>query len=232
MTAGAGPALYCFHHAGGTRRAFARWPRSADVPVFAVDHGRPPGAAIPVRAQTFVDAHLGRLGPRSLLYGHSMGGLVALHAVQLLEQVHGVRIAGLVVGALAAPELATSEQLTGRVLADLDAVPGLPGSVRERTVADLAACRAHRPSRRPIRSPLAIVLGRRDRIVHLAEAQGWRQLAAGAFSEHTVDGEHLFVHTHARQVLDVVLARAADPPADRTADHAADRTARDGTRGT
>jgi surfactin synthase thioesterase subunit len=211
MTAVPAPELYCFHHAGGTRRAFARWPRSADVRVIAVDHGRPPGTTILRRARAFVDAHLGRLGPRSVLYGHSMGGLVALQAVQLLEQEHGVQIAGLVIGALAAPEVATSETLTRRVLMGLDTAIGLPGvpgpaaSIRERTVADLTACRAHRPSDRQISTPLMIVLGRRDRIVRSHDAQGWRHLAAGSFSEHTLDGEHLFVHTHARQVMDLVL---------------------------
>lgn len=106
--------VICLPHAGGSAGAY-RWLAGALAPEIEVLCLQYPGRQDRLRERPLEDvgelatevvrALAGSWTPRTVVFGHSMGAVVAFEAVRLVEQIHGRTVAGLIVSAREAPSL-------------------------------------------------------------------------------------------------------------------------------
>lgn len=215
--------LYCFAHAGAGVSAFYGWrrvmgPHVEPVPVLLP--GREARRAEPrptTRAELLADVLPLFTEPPPgpyVLYGHSLGALVA-HTVTLA--LHEAGLPGpalLVLGACPPPDTGSDLSDACRapdddllaLLTDLDALPSgaAPGGFWHRAVLpvlrdDLALAQALRTAaRRPPATglpavPLLTVAGTDDPLAPPAVTAGWSGFTAGPVRHRTVPGDHFFV---------------------------------------
>ncbi|WP_034089979.1 thioesterase II family protein [Streptacidiphilus albus] len=220
------PFLFCFHHAGAGVSCFAPWQdvvgdAAEVVPVLL------PGRDIRVREARItdpeellveLDALIGPLLDRPyLLYGHSLGGLVAYTFARHRERM-GDGPALLAVGAVQPPHR-RSPVLAGADLPDLELLrllvefETLPpeaadgGRLWEQRVLpalrdDLrlaeALCRTERTR---LDAPLLALAAREDPISPLVGMAEWADYAPAGFDLRTVPGTHFFVRGQAAPKL-------------------------------
>ncbi len=234
------PRLFCFHHAGAGGSAFARWQTvlggvAEVVPVLL------PGREVRIREERItdparlleeLDTQLGPLIDRPyLLYGHSLGGLVALSYARARERA-GDRLPELVmVGAATPPHLRSpllpTAGLAEAGLLDLLASYGaLPPGAREDsslwrrrvlpTLRDdfrLAEALVGAARGAVLTRPLLAVAGRLDPIAPPAVMAEWDRCTTARFQQLTVDGDHFFVRARStpERLRDLLVEALAVP---------------------
>lgn len=230
--------LVCCPYAGGGASVFRKWPAklAADIEVRAVQ--------LPARQDRFHEKPLLRVAamaehiaaalnvlPASpaVLYGHSLGGLVAFEVARRLHAA-GVPPRALIVGARGGPQLAAREPPL-HTLSDaafLDALHhryGTPWEVLHNAElmslalpslrADLEAVETYRFMPGPVlEMPITVLRGTQDERITGEDAMAWQHVTGGAVTVDTIDAGHLFVDSHddwvierVRQVIDSVLPR-------------------------
>ncbi len=210
--------LYCFPHAGAGVSSFGRWRTVVGagteiVPVLLPGRG-PRRAEHRVTDRRALLADLLRTvgrppGGPYVLYGHSLGGLIAYTATRAIQEAGLNPPALVVVGAspppdVSAPALSNADlpddQLV-RLLTGFGSVPAgaEPGGVWQRFTLpvlrdDLRLARALRDAAdRPIESPLLVLSGRDDPLAGPRTTAGWRHWSTGPVVERTLPGDHFFV---------------------------------------
>ncbi|MET9558536.1 alpha/beta fold hydrolase [Streptomyces sp. NPDC006645] len=231
--------LVCFHHAGGAASAYRGLQEKLgpDIDVMPVQlPGREKRVRTPaVRSMdVLVDELDAQLGPfldgPYVLYGHSMGALIA-HDLTLLRQERGSRPPErLIAGACAAPGragvagLGALAELADRELLELMLAGGgtsaallnhpewmkwALGLLRN----DLRLCgsRPERPGGALLSCPVDVFAGLDDSLVPVEEAEQWADRTTGAFRAHWFPGGHFFTREseaaflgRLRDVLDTV----------------------------
>ncbi|WP_079127448.1 thioesterase II family protein [Streptomyces sp. TP-A0874] len=234
--------LYCFSHAGAGVSGFGRWRTRVGpdvdirpVPLPGRDHRRRE-RRITDRRMLLADL-LRTLGPPPsgpyVLYGHSLGGLVAHTATRALEEAGMNPPVLVVVGASPPPDAAAelvrdaelSDEELLRHLRRLDAVPAdaRPEGVWRRAVLpvlrdDLRLARSLRDGAdKPVAAPLLAVSGRGDPLATPRTMADWRHWTTGPFFERTLPGDHYFLRGRAlprllRGACRVALRTAAHSP--------------------
>ncbi|MFF0745793.1 thioesterase II family protein [Streptomyces sp. NPDC004111] len=236
--------VVCFAHAGAGVSAFHRWPKllGPDVEITPVllpgrDARRGetrltcPDELLAEVSRVVVPSALS--GRPYLLYGHSLGGLIAAALVRSLR-TQGVPLPALLaVGALpppdAPPALAHCADLPDAELVRLldtfgSVPPGTePGDLWHRfalpvlrddfRLADALRERAGAGERAgadayggPLPVPVLAVAGREDPLAPPEAMAGWERWATGPFARRTVPGGHFFVR---EQALPRLIGRAA-----------------------
>lgn len=235
MTSGperASPTLLAFPYAGGHALSFR--PLATALPsswrLAVVDppgHGWTPGPAIE-RIEEMVERYLPALEPwfagRFLLYGHSLGGLVAWHIAARLEGTTRAP-AALVIAAMRGPrrvldDLTWSSRTDDELADRIDSIGGLPEvfrAHREDFMAFLPPIRAdfraleryaHVP-RPPIAIPTRVLAGRDDPFVLPERCREWVEHATPAHFR-LVPGGHFFLESHPGEVArEIVEAERA-----------------------
>ncbi|MET9497756.1 thioesterase domain-containing protein [Streptomyces sp. NPDC006552] len=218
--------IHCFAHAGAGVSSFAGWSRGLGHGAVAVPHllpGRDHRRREP--RLTGRDALLAELLPRLtaddetrqdpyLLYGHSLGALVAYTLARALREAGLPAPALLVVGACPPPDRAVGlsdacrapDEEVLRLLGGLGGLPGgaEPGGIWHRVVlpvlrddlllADALRAAARRPSSAgTLDVPVLAVAGRDDPLAPPDAVAGWRRWTTGPFARRTVPGDHFFV---------------------------------------
>ncbi|MCQ9135843.1 thioesterase II family protein [Streptomyces hilarionis] len=224
MRDGSPVTLYCFAHAGAGVSGFAHWrtgagPGVSTVPVLLPGRGvrrREPRAT---SREELLDALLEPLadqiadGRPYVLYGHSLGGVVAYTLARALTGRGLPAPACLAVGASPPPQTAApgieddlSDERLLRFATDLGAAPeralAAPGSLWYRRVApllrdDLRLAHALRADALadpdgPLAVPVLAVGGRDDPAVGAPAMDGWARWTTGRFVRRTVPGDHFF----------------------------------------
>ncbi|MDO0931738.1 thioesterase domain-containing protein [Streptomyces sp. DG2A-72] len=242
---GAAGRLLCFPYAGGGASAYVRWERGLARRGAAVDvlpvrlPGREGRIAEPRHSELApliveLDAELSPVldadGPPVLLYGHSMGALLAYEVVRR-RQSRGARLpSAALLAAYRAPHLpppriggpdASDEELT-RELAALGGLPPVLLGHPEWLLAllpivrdDLRLCADAEGTADRVDVPLHLFAGETDELVPRGEVREWRMCAARGWELWTVPGGHFFLRTHEPALLDVVAAvvrRYLTPP--------------------
>ncbi|GAA3487776.1 MULTISPECIES: thioesterase II family protein [Streptomyces] len=218
-----GVRLVCFAHAGAGTSAFRRW--DTLLAGTARPEPRPlPGREarrrelrVTTRQALLADLH-DLFSPQPagpyVLYGHSLGGLIAYTLTRALHAAGLPLPALLAVGACPPPgdagELISAAEAPDhellRVLEKFEAVPEdtVPGDVWHRLVlpvlrddlrlaADLRAAALAPATGGPVPLPLLAVGGSTDALVPTETVRGWRAFTDGRFVHRTLPGGHFFV---------------------------------------
>ncbi|QMU78297.1 thioesterase [Streptacidiphilus sp. PB12-B1b] len=218
MTAPGRPVvLFCVPYAGGSAGVYRRWQESFGhgvevVPVGAARRtaGDPgdPAHGVGRAAEELVRAVRERAAGRPyLLFGHSMGSLVAYEAARRTRQL-GLAAPRLVVvsgrnpphlhGHWAAEVLDLPDR---QLLARLDAVGGVPEGLSPSLAstfflpllrADLRSALSYRPEEPPARldAPMLVLAGRDDPLVRPEALTGWARYTSGPFTLRQHEGGH------------------------------------------
>ncbi|MGW0534442.1 thioesterase II family protein [Streptomyces sp. NPDC003032] len=223
------PLLLCFHHAGAGVSAFTRWQTEFGaaaevVPVLL------PGRDTRVREPrvTELSALLAELetfaalaeGRDLVLYGHSLGGLVA-YSFAAARQLTGCPPRAVVIGAAVPPHLRSpltgSEELVDIGLLGLLVEKGImpPEAIDEERAAGIFRRRVLPPLRDDLRlgqdlvrragarlrMPVLALAGADDPVARPEAVAQWGRYAAAGFRTRTVDGGHLFVRDRSLPAL-------------------------------
>ncbi|MER5512861.1 alpha/beta fold hydrolase [Streptomyces sp. NPDC002766] len=226
--------LYCFAHAGAGASGFAHWhtqtgPGVHTVPVLLPGRGARRREPRATSREALLEALLKPLagqvadGRPYVLYGHSLGGVVAHTLARALIHRGLPAPACLAVGASPPPQTAPaghdtdlSDERLLRFAADLGAAPGgalaAPGSLWYRrvlpllrddlTLADALRADALADTSGPLPVPVLAVGGQDDPVVGATVLDGWARWTTGRFIRRTVPGDHFFVRgPHAPRLI-------------------------------
>ncbi|TDR95019.1 thioesterase II family protein [Enterovirga rhinocerotis] len=221
--------VICFPFAGGGAAFYRPWieaARAKGLALLAVElpgRGRRQGEPLLRQAGAMAEA-LGpalrrRLDRPFLLFGHSLGALLAFETARHLRRRYALLPDALIVSgrhapdeardpashrhALALPALA--EELAGlngtapEVLAHPELLPVIAPMLQ----ADFAMTELHRHrDEAPLDCPLLALAGSDDPEVAPGEITRWRRHAAGSFRQVTLPGDHFFLRDHRDRILD------------------------------
>jgi surfactin synthase thioesterase subunit len=222
--------LICLPYAGGGPATYVPWAKSLPPQVELVAL-QPPGRgsrmneAPHARMEPLV-AELMRVFPTLtdrpyVLFGHSLGSRVAFE-VTLQCQRNGIPLpARFIASGSRAPHL-TKRELPIHDLPDaqfVEALRDLDGTPEEilnnseliqwllpLLRADFRIADQHVAPRTVLICPLTVLAGTEDETVSPAEAEAWRDLAAGEFDIRRVTGGHFFVEHNREWVLEQINA--------------------------
>ncbi|MBJ6641877.1 thioesterase II family protein [Streptomyces sp. BSE7-9] len=231
-TAGNGPRLVCFPHAGGSATAYTQLARAlpADFDVVAVQY--------PGRQDRYDEAPFTALDPlvgavaeelaRELaaepgrpyaLFGHSMGALVAFETARRLRTAGLPAPERLFLSGRGAPDvgksahygryddadvLAEVRRLGGTDQAMLDN-PDLLELVLPALRADYRALASYSwRAEEPLATSITALIGDRDPMVAVREARTWREHTRGDFALKVFSGGHFYLADHLHRIAAVV----------------------------
>ena len=227
------PRLFCFPHAGGGPSAYARWPallgRSAQVMAVRLpghegrfDEPRPTSLTdLVTDLLTDLAPHL---HPPYILYGHSMGALIAYAlsvglATAPASTAPVAAPAALIVAACRAPHLPVplAPDDDCQLVAALQALGGFPPQLAGRPEwlsvllplvrDDLRLSRCPLPPAAPLPCGVTALAVEDDPIAPLSDVRQWRAYTRGRFTVRTVGGGH-FCHRDAAPAVTAVVAGA------------------------
>jgi surfactin synthase thioesterase subunit len=223
------PALVCVPFAGAGASFFHPWRAlSADrwrlLPVELPGRERrlmdEPFSTVVETAEDLVDGVAAAVGAdgRCVLFGHSLGAVLAYELVHLLT-ARGVRVDRLVVSGSSGPWTQRTVRATGlpddEFLARIEEFSGFKHEalehpeMRELILPVLRAdCEMHedyRPSTDvPVTVPISAVRGSSDGLVSADQARQWRAATIGEFTYTEFPGDHMYLVDQARPVLDMI----------------------------
>jgi medium-chain acyl-[acyl-carrier-protein] hydrolase len=237
--AAAAARLFCFPFAGGGAQSFSQWPEQLpeNVELCAVQL---PGRETRLREPPIADAHalvramVPALAPRMrepfILFGHSMGAILAFELARLLETQWQLSPRLLIVSGRVAPhrrpprapinKLPQAEFVEGlrhlngtppEILADRELMAMITPMLR----ADFAVHEEYIYRKDvPLQCDVLALGGLRDPEAGRTAIGDWREMTQGAFSLRMFPGDHFFIQsaqTLFLRTLSLELRRAIEP---------------------
>ncbi|WP_406293648.1 alpha/beta fold hydrolase [Embleya sp. NBC_00888] len=162
-------------------------------------------------------------GTRTVLFGHSLGAVLAYELVPLLS-ARGVRVERLVVSGSPGPWTQRERRATGlpdeEFLARVEEFAGFRHEaldhpeMRELILPVLQAdCEMHEnyvPSTdEPVSVPICSIRGDSDGLVTAEQGREWRKATTESFDYAEFPGDHMYLVDRAREVLDLIEAESA-----------------------
>lgn len=237
--------LLCFPFAGGGASAYARWQPELDARGASVDvlpvrlpgregrSGEPRFTELTSLVEELDEELDEVLASPHLLYGHSMGALIAYALIRRRQERGAPLPRAALLAAYRAPHLppprmgsdanagsgAGSGAESGvdfdfdlaRALVALGGLPeallGHPEWLRALLPVvrdDLALCASAGSAGGPVRVPLHLFAGADDSLVRASEVTAWRRHAARGCEVRVLPGGHFFLRTHEGSLLDEV----------------------------
>ncbi|MFD9723263.1 thioesterase II family protein [Streptomyces sp. NPDC059072] len=234
--------VVCFPHAGGSASFYRAWAGhiGPDVELQVVQYpGRESRITEPLMgsmgelAAGAAEALGADRSRETILFGHSMGAAVAYESLRLLEAAGTSRVTRLCVSGRELAEfsetvdsepvdpgprgdddlLATMADLGGTRSAVLDD-PDLRAMVLDIIRNDYHLLDTYRPdpSAAPVRADVVALTGDRDPRVDVAKVKAWESVTTGAFSLRVFPGDHFYLTSHVRSLLEIATARQRDRP--------------------
>jgi len=226
------PTLLCVPFAGAGPSFFHPWRElAADrwrvVPVELPGRERrileTPYRNVVEAAKNSVDDIVAELGDgaHAVLFGHSLGAVLAYELVHLLS-TRDVHVERLIVSGSPGPWTQRERRAAGledeEFLARVEEFAGFRHEaldhpeMRELILPALQAdCEMHEsyvPSTdEPVSVPICSLRGDRDGLVTAEEARQWRDATTGEFTYAEFPGDHMYLVDHGREVLDVIAAQ-------------------------
>jgi medium-chain acyl-[acyl-carrier-protein] hydrolase len=221
--------LFCFPYAGGRDLIFRGWqeelPSFVEVcPVELPGRGRRLREAPFTRLTALVE-DLGRdivpyLDKPFAFFGHSMGAMISFELAQLLRREQGMTPAHLFVSGRRAPHVPEQSPTTYNLpepefLEELRRLNGTPREVLEhaeliqltlpllRADFEVVQTYDYKPLP-PLSCPLTAFGGLQDVEVRREYLEAWRECTTGPFTLRMMPGDHFFLHTTRRLLLQVL----------------------------
>lgn len=215
------PTVVCIPHAGAGASAFETFRTKAGSPFVVIglpgreaSHRERCLTSVPGMADFVANEIAQRELREVVLFGHSLGALVAYEATRRLEGSATTTVRRLVVSGCHAPTSRSSLRLSRLTDLDfLDAVGelgGLPGGLDSAIGryalpilrADFAAVDAYiHVHGRPLQVPLLVLGSDDDPLVPAREFERWREVAGAACTIEIVPGGHFFIFDHVDWIL-------------------------------
>ncbi|WP_181806014.1 thioesterase II family protein [Streptomyces shenzhenensis] len=225
--------LVCFPHAGGVAGAFQHWQRRlpSDVELLAVQYpGRqerldePVAESVEQLADQVAEALTPFLDRPLLLFGHSMGSMVAYEVARRVEESAPGVLAHLFVSAQRAPHAGPpgtlhqepDDALVARVRL-LDGPRATVYEIAELRQLVLPSLRAdyrlvdhYRPARlRRLHAPITVCGGDRDPGCPVTELPTWQQATTADLTVRVFPGGHFYLEPQAAELVACVSAAVA-----------------------
>jgi medium-chain acyl-[acyl-carrier-protein] hydrolase len=233
---GAAVRLFCFPYAGGHATAFRSWPHllPSCVDVYALQlpgRGFRIAEAPPERMADLVADVAQAILPHTdrpfAFFGHSLGALLGFEAVRWLRRHARPLPQHLFVSGRRAPQLPRDEPHVHGLddeafIARLHELNGTPAEIlndAELLELILPSLRADfklsetyaYANEAPLACPITAFGGSADKESQSGRLDAWRHQTHQAFAAHLLRGNHFFIHTSERALLDILshaLARA------------------------
>jgi medium-chain acyl-[acyl-carrier-protein] hydrolase len=223
--------VVCIPHAGGGASTFVPWQRALGHRVLAVTLpgregriGEPPLERITDMAEWVVADLRRREIEDAVLFGHSMGALVAYEVARRLPRSASPAIAQLVVSGCQCPAAFSADHLSeiaddDAFLHAVSAYGGLPAGLiacdelKAYAVsvlrADLGACdRYHHEPGPPLSIPVLAFAGTEDARVPVRDVMGWGGFTDSDFELRSLPGGHFFLTQHMDAMLAEIRCRS------------------------
>lgn len=221
--------LLCFHYAGGSVTVFRDWPERLplDVEVRAVElpgHDRAIAQPPFHRMDRLVDWLVEGLGPLLsqpfVLFGHSMGSLIAFELARRVRAEAGAEPLLLVAAGHRAPHLPDRRPPVHQLpdaefMAAVGELGGTPATVLAHAElmdlflpvlrADFTLCETYTPTPEvPLTCPIVAVGGLLDENVPMEDVQAWERHTVGKFSCHGLPADHFLLQSAQAELLAVI----------------------------
>ncbi|MGX1885310.1 thioesterase II family protein [Streptomyces sp. NPDC055287] len=225
--------LVCFPHAGGSASYYHGLSAAldADIEMLVIQYpGREnrlfeePVASVEALADSVADVLLTRLGARPVLFGHSMGAIVAFEVARRLERVGRAAPTGLVASACSAPSNRADrterlgpvdEEHDSEVFARIMGLGGTAQGVGEHAElielvlpairADLSALGSYRAADGAVVGcPVTVFVADGDFEVPVAGAGLWGTHTTAGAEVHVFEGDHFYLSKQPEDFLDLL----------------------------
>ena len=222
--------LFCFPYAGGSAMIYRTWAASLPdmIEVIAVEL---PGRGARLREPTFtsLESLVNAIGQQIMphlhtpfaLFGHSMGAVISYELARLLETEFGVKPLCLFVSGREAPQIPDPDPPPRKIGRDelierLRRLNGTPTEVLEHgglmelmlpvLQADFELLYGYEYKPRPLlRCPITAFGGLLDARTPQSHLRAWREQTVGDFNMHLLPGDHFFIRTSQRALLEVLM---------------------------
>ena len=222
--------LFCLPYAGSGANIFYKWPSSLPDSVdLCLVHlpGREhrlkekPYERMASLVQALGRVMLPYLDRPVAFFGHSMGGMVSFELARQLRREYGLEPARLFISGCCGPQ---SAHLLPRIhtlptqefLSELRRLNGVSGPMSSNPNflklmlltlrADIKVCETYSyASEPPLDCPITVYGGLQDYALKYEYLEAWRKETIGSFAMHLFSGDHFFVHTAEKLILNVLM---------------------------
>ena len=221
------PRTYCFAHAGGSAQAFTAWQRELAGVTGLVAVTPPVRAPLEELSARIAERIAAERGGPFLLFGHSLGALIAFEVARRLENGPAHLVASGCVAPAAHPtermveiagldgtRLVEAVAYYGGIPPELLSEPDLQEFVLPDVRADfrMVAAYRYRPGRR-LSCSVTLVNGADDPLVRPADLAGWSADCAAAPEVVWAEGGHFYFAERPGAVIEVLRRAARALPA-------------------